>query len=145
LPCFAGEGYNNPDHKEDLFMNIKPKKILVVDDEKSVTDILKLSLEKTGEFRVRAENKGSAALAAAREFKPDLILLDVMMPDMDGGEVAGRIKKDTVLKGVPILFLTAAVTQDEIESQDNRIGGYPFIAKPVTIDELVASIKKHLR
>src|SRR5258706_15639749 len=85
-----------------------PKKILVVDDEVTITRLLKLNLEKTGAYVVREENRGAKAYAAAREFKPDLILLDVMMPDLDGGEVAAQLQADPLMKGIPIIFLTAA-------------------------------------
>ena len=68
------------------------KRILVVDDETSITRLLKMNLELIGNFEVREENSGAHAIEAAREFKPDLILLDVMMTDMDGGEVAAALK-----------------------------------------------------
>lgn len=66
----------------------KEKKILIVDDEEDFTKLIKLNLERTGEYEVEIENGGLRGLAAAREFKPDLILLDILMPDMEGGEVA---------------------------------------------------------
>src|SRR5947209_1406035 len=83
------------------------KRILIIDDEASFARMVKLNLEKTGAFEVRAESKAGYALATAREFKPDLILLDVIMPAMDGGDVANQIKRDRNLKGTPIIFLTA--------------------------------------
>ena len=85
------------------------KKILVVDDETSITRLLKLNLEGTDKYVVREENEGARAVAAAQEFKPDLVLLDVMMPDADGGDVAAGIRGHGELKNVPIVFLTAAV------------------------------------
>src|SRR5687768_9940814 len=91
------------------------KKILVVDDEASITRLLKLNLEK-GAYVVRTENEGTKALAAAKDFKPDLILLDVMMPDIDGGDVAAIIQADPLLCAVPIVFLTAAVKKEEVEA-----------------------------
>jgi len=121
------------------------KKILVVDDEKAITDTLKMNLEMAGEFEVRAENKGTNVLATAREFKPNLILLDVMMPDKDGGEVANDIKRDGVLKDTPIVFLTAALTKEEAALQNNKIGGHPFVAKPVGLEELINCINKNAR
>ena len=121
------------------------KKILIVDDETSITDMLKISLAKAGGFDVRVENKGADALKAARDFKPDLIFLDVMMPDLDGGEVANRIKADPAVSGTPVVFMTAAVTKDEVDSQANTIGGYPFLAKPVSLQEIVACIRKFAR
>ena len=121
-----------------------PKKILVIDDEHSITRLLKLNLEKSGAFTVRAENLGAQCLPAAREFKPDLILLDVMMPDMDGGEIAAQIKADPILNGIPIVFLTAVVKQEEVKARQGMIGGLPYIAKPLNMKGVLSAIEKHL-
>ena len=120
------------------------KKILVVDDEASMTRMLKRSLESTGKYEVHTENSGSAALAAAQAFRPDFILLDVMMPGVDGGEAAARIKEDKALENVPIVFLTAIVKQEETEPTGSDIGGCEYLAKPVKVEDLVACIEKHL-
>src|SRR6266498_4689477 len=99
------------------------KRILIIDDEASFARIVKLNLEKTGTFEVRVENKAAYAVPAAREFKPDLILLDVIMPSMDGGDVANQIKRDRNLKGTPIIFLTATVSKREAGDLGlNKIG-----------------------
>jgi CheY-like chemotaxis protein len=120
------------------------KRILVVDDQASNTRLLKLFLERTPNYIVREENNAEAAVAAAEEFQPDLILLDVMMPNMDGGEVAACFRASPALKGVPIVFLTAAVTKEELAFGDGNVGGYPFLAKPVVLTDVVACLKKHL-
>jgi len=120
------------------------KKILVVDDETSITRLLKLNLEKGGAFIVRAENEGAKTLAAAKEFKPDLILLDVMMPDIDGGDVAAIIQADPVLRSVPIVFLTAAVKKEEIEAKGGMVGGFPYIAKPLDLKGVTEVIERTL-
>jgi len=120
------------------------KKILVVDDETSITRLLKLNLEKGGAFIVRAENEGAKTLAAAKEFKPDLILLDVMMPDIDGGDVAAIIQADPLLRGVPIVFLTAAVKKEEIEAKGGMVGGFPYIAKPLDLKGVTEVIERTL-
>ncbi len=120
------------------------KRILVVDDEASFTRILQLNLEQTGEFEVQAVNSSTLALAAAERFQPDLVLLDVMMPGLSGGELAGRLQKKPGLKNVPIVFLTAAVKKEEVSSHGGRIGGLPFIAKPVNTAELIADLKRYL-
>ena len=92
---------------------MEKKRILIIDDEASFTRMVKLNLEKTGAFEVREENRAAYALTAAREFKPDVILLDVIMPTMDGGDVAAHIRNDRNLKNTPIIFLTATVSQRE--------------------------------
>jgi CheY-like chemotaxis protein len=120
------------------------KRIMVVDDEVSFTRLLKLNLEQTGDYEVHVENAALTAPAAARRFKPDLILLDVMMPDMDGGTLAARLRESPALASVPILFLTAAVKKEEVSNHLGTIGGFPFIAKPVDLVELLATLKGYL-
>jgi len=120
------------------------KKILVVDDEKAFTELVKTTLEETGKFEVRTENKGRQSFDIAREFGPDLILLDMVMPDMDGSYVADQIRSDEVLGDVPIIFLTAVVREEETRTGGGFIGGYPFIAKPVGLTELIERIEENL-
>ena len=121
------------------------KRILLVDDEKSFTNLLKLNLEDTGNYDVRVENWAEDALTAAREFKPDLILLDIIMPRLPGGNVAALIKEDAALKSTPIVFLTAAVRKHQVEENDGIICDHPCLAKPASADEVVQMIEKHLR
>lgn len=122
----------------------RKKRILVVDDEVSATRLLKLNLEQTNQFVVRTENDPSHALAAAIEFQPDLILLDVLMPGIDGGELASLFQAHPSLKSVPIVFLTAAATKTEVRRRGGRIGGLPFLAKPVDLNEVLACLRRHL-
>ena len=120
------------------------KKILVIDDEPDLTMLVKLNLQKTGRYEVREENAARRGLAAAREFKPDLVLLDVMMPDLDGGDVLAQLKDDPNLKDVPVVFLTATVLKEEVAKQGGSIGGYPFIPKPFKAEVLLDRIEKLL-
>jgi CheY-like chemotaxis protein len=120
------------------------KKILVVDDEPSLTRMLQRNLEGTGRYEVRAENSGAAGLATARVFHPDFILLDVMMPGMDGGEVAAQIRDDAALKNTPIVFLTAIVQKEETAPTGSVIGGCEYLAKPVVFEDLIACVEKHI-
>jgi len=124
-------------------MNMK-KRILVVDDQSDITRLLKRGLEETDDYEVREENDSRAALAAAEEFRPDLILLDVMMPGLDGGELANSLRASAKLKSVPIVFLTAAITKDEVAEREGRTGGWPILAKPFVIPDVVACLERHL-
>jgi CheY-like chemotaxis protein len=131
----------------NLKTTVKPekKRILAVDDRSSITRLVKLYLEQTNDYVVREENDAKAALSAAEEFQPHLILLDVMMPGMDGGELAARFQASSKLKAVPIVFLTAAITKAEVKASDGQLrGGYPFLAKPVVLKEMLACLKHHL-
>ncbi len=120
------------------------KKILVVDDESSLTRMLRRNLEATGKYEVKEENSGAQAYASAQKFQPDMILLDVMMPDIDGGAVAAQIQDDENLKHIPIVFLTAIVQKEEAEDTGSNIGGRTFLAKPVKLDDLITCIEDKL-
>jgi CheY-like chemotaxis protein len=120
------------------------KRILAVDDRASNTRLVKLYLERTGNYVVREVNNPNAALSAAEEFQPQLILLDVMMPGLDGGDLAACFQASPKLKAVPIVFLTAAVTKGEVEAGGGRIGGNDFLAKPVVLTEMLNCLKRHL-
>jgi CheY-like chemotaxis protein len=117
------------------------KRVFIVDDESGFTHLLKLTLEKTGRFIVQEENDGTQAWMAAREFNPDIIFLDVVMPKIDGGDVAQQIRSDPLLRHVPIVFLTAIVSEKE---GGHMIGGFPFISKPVSLQALTECIEQHL-
>lgn len=125
-------------------MNNEKKRILVVDDESSITRLLKLNLELTGGYEVATENVSRAALATAEQFRPDLMLMDVVMPGMDGGTLASALQASPRLKGVPIVFLTAAVTREEVRARRGLVGGLPFLAKPVNLQEVLACLQQHL-
>lgn len=125
-------------------MKTGKKRILVVDDRASDSRLVKIYLERTDDYLVREENNAEAALAAAEEFQPHLILLDVMMPGMDGGELAVCFQANPLLKAVPIVFLTAIVTQGEVEASGGRFGGRPYLAKPIVLSEVLACLKQHL-
>ncbi len=124
-------------------MKTEKKRILVVDDKPENTRLLKLHLERN-DYVVKEENNAKTAVSTAEEFLPHLILLDVMMPGMDGGELAARFQASAKLQAVPIVFLTAAVTKKEVEAGGGRLGGFPFLAKPVVLSEVIACLKQHL-
>jgi CheY-like chemotaxis protein len=120
------------------------KRILAVDDRPSNTRLVKLYLEGTDDYIVKEENDAKAALSVAEKFQPDLILLDVMMPGMDGGELAACFQASPTLKAVPIVFLTGAITKGEAAASGGRVAGQTFLAKPVVLTEMVACLKHHL-
>src|SRR6266496_3257272 len=120
------------------------KRILVVDDEIGFTRLLKLTLEQTNSYEVRVENWPERAVTAAREFRPDVILLDVVMPRMFGAEVAERLRADATLAAIPIVFFTAAVTKTSLKRNDGVISGFPFLAKPSSLEEVIERIEQRL-
>ena len=121
----------------------RKKKVLIIDDEVDFTKMVKLNLEETGKYEVKTENSGLQGVAAAKAFRPDVILLDIIMPDMEGSEVASHLRDDKDLKGIPIIFVTAALTREENITQGGVIGGHAFLAKPVGLDELISCIEGH--
>ena len=119
------------------------KKILVIDDEVSITKFLKTALERSGHYVVSCETDGMKALATAKSFVPDLILLDINLPDVPGGVVSASLKEDVSLRNVPIVFLTGMVSQDEALS-GLTIAGHAALAKPIQIEKLIECIEKNL-
>jgi two-component system alkaline phosphatase synthesis response regulator PhoP len=121
------------------------KRVLIIDDEESFCKLVKKNIEQTGEFEVHIATNGEDGIRLAREIKPDLILLDIVMPGMDGADIISLIRKDESIKDTPIVFLTAIVKEEEVSSQASFIRGYSLLAKTVTVGELIACIKKNVR
>ncbi len=119
-------------------------KILMIDDEEDLTYFVRLNLEKTGKFTVFTTPRGSEGIKLAKSEKPDLILLDLLMPEMDGGQVAAQLMADASTKKIPIIFLTALAQKEQVDAGQGKIGGRDYIAKPVTPEELIARIKSVL-
>jgi CheY-like chemotaxis protein len=119
------------------------RRILIVDDDRDSTHLLKILLEKVGSYAVLEENDAAKAHQSARSFKPDLILLDIIMPQRDGGDVAAQIEADPGMQRTPIIFLTALVTKAEAKA-GVQIQGHPVVAKPVNIPELTRRIEENL-
>lgn len=120
------------------------KRILLVDDEAGITRMMRRNLEATGRFEVQDLNNPTLAVETASQFRPDLVLLDVMMPDMDGGAVAAAFAENPQLARIPIIFLTAIVSKKEVEPTGSMIGNHTFLAKPVKFDDLLACIDAQL-
>jgi two-component system OmpR family response regulator len=121
----------------------KPR-VVVVDDEEHITELLAMGLSYNG-FEVERVASGRAALTAIDRQKPDLVVLDVMLPDLDGFEVARRLRQvEGAGTRVPIIFLTARdATQDKIEGL--RLGSDDYVTKPFSIEELIERVKAVLR
>ena len=124
---------------------MKKKKVLIIDDEVAFTNVVKLTLEERNGYEVCAENDSRGAIATARRFRPDIVLLDVVMPELDGGEVHTQFMADPILKRIPIIFLTAIVRQKEVDERKGMIGGSFYLAKPVSADGLISAIEEHIR
>ena len=118
---------------------ISPAAEAIANEVEDAADV-KLNLEETGAYEVRAENMGRFGLAAVRQFKPDLILLDIIMPDMSGGEVAFQIGDDRIVMNTQIVFLTAAAKK----ADEGLIADLTIIAKPVDPEQVIDWIEKNL-
>lgn len=119
------------------------KKVLVVDDEKDIVDILKYNLERENEFEVLTAKDGREAIELAQSI-PDVILLDIMMPELNGFEVCKRLKNDKLTSGIPVIFLTAKENEiDEILGLE--IGADDYINKPISPRKVLARIKSVIR
>ena len=119
----------------------RPIRVLVVDDEQTLSELVGLALRYEG-WDVRTAGDGLSAIAAAREFRPDLVVLDVMLPDIDGLEVLRRLRAD--IERMPVLFLTA---KDDVSDRIAGLtaGGDDYVTKPFSIEELVLRLRALLR
>ena len=116
-------------------------RVLVVDDEESITDLISTALRYVG-FEVEVASTGRQALERAVAFRPELIVLDVMLPDLDGFQVTRRLRSDGVR--APVVFLTARdATEDKVAGL--TIGGDDYVTKPFSLEELVARVRAVLR
>jgi two-component system alkaline phosphatase synthesis response regulator PhoP len=122
---------------------VRKETILIVDDEADLLDLIEYNLEKEGYQVLKAEN-GMDGIRLARRHKPDLIILDVMMPKMDGIEVCRVLKDDKDLRQKPIIFLTAR-TDEKTELEGLNLGADDFLPKPISTAKLVSRIRTVLR
>lgn len=121
------------------------KRILIIDDEENFCKLIKKNIEHTGEFEVHIATNGDEGIMLTREIKPDLILLDIVMPGVDGSDVASIIRNDKSIEDTPIVFLTSMVRKEETSSQESFTRGYSLLAKTVTVGELMKCIKENVR
>jgi len=116
------------------------RSILVVDDDVDTSQMVKMMLEKTGLYAVSICNRGSEALKVIQTMRPELVLLDIMMPDADGTDIADQIQKDKSLALTRIVFMTSLVSQKEV-NKNSVIGGHSFISKPISGEVLLERVK----
>ena len=119
-------------------------RILIIDDEVDFSQLLQLNLEGTGRYEVATVNAATMAVSMAHAFRPDVILLDVLMPDLDGGDVLARLESQEVLRRIPVIFITALASGDE-DSRKKRKPGKPLtLSKPVNMERLEQAIAGEL-
>ncbi len=124
-------------------MEIKAKRILVVDDEVDVTELVAYQLRAKG-FLVETLNDPNSSIGTARSFMPDLVILDVMMPDLNGMQICRMLRADPKLRKVPVIFLTAKAEETD-RIQGLETGADDYVCKPFSVKELVLRVQTILR
>jgi DNA-binding response OmpR family regulator len=119
--------------------------ILIIDDEEDICHFTKTVLERTGKFEVAVSTDSAKGIAMAKANTPDLIILDINMPNIDGGEVAQTLHDFKSTSAIPIIFLTGLLKKNEIEDNSGKIGPHTYIAKPTTPGELIEKIEAALK
>jgi DNA-binding response OmpR family regulator len=122
---------------------VKPSKILVIDDEPEITDIVETFLETAG-YEVESENSSSVGIEKAKTFLPDLVLLDIMMPEVDGYEICSELKRCEKTKKTPIVFLTGKDARSD-EGRSFEVGGVLYMKKPFSCERLLNIVKMVLQ
>jgi CheY-like chemotaxis protein len=120
-------------------------RILIIDDEPDFTALLKANLEEVGNFEVMEINDSSHALKAAKEFMPELCVIDVVMPGLDGGDVVAQFRADPQLKHMAVVMLTALVEENpDTPDGETQTGGLPFVSKTSEFGTILSCIEKHI-
>jgi DNA-binding response OmpR family regulator len=120
------------------------KKILWVDDDDTLLDLVKLKFEKTGRFQVTITTDGSRIVALAQEVTPNIIVTDIKMPFVDGVDVENLLKQTDTTKGIPLLFLSSMVSKKEMDATGGFINGRHMASKSASMEELIAKIDSML-
>ncbi len=118
------------------------KRIIIVDDEEDFCFFMKKNLEATKNFEVHICTDSNQAVNHIKEIRPNLILLDILMPGISGPDIAQELKEDESTQDIPVVFLTAVITEAEARENKNVIGGHYFVSKPVKVKELIEIINK---
>ena len=125
---------------------MKLKKVLIIDDEQVICQLVKTSLENLWPtLKVDTCTDGQVAVRQVEMSKPNLILLDINMPGVSGTDIAMKLKERADTQSIPIVFLTGMLTKEEALSKGNQIGGEFFLAKPVSINELVQTVERFIQ
>ncbi|MFT5467559.1 MAG: CheY-like chemotaxis protein [Verrucomicrobiales bacterium] len=121
-------------------------RILIIDDEVDFTELAQVALERGGEFEVRTLNDATNCLDVAREFKPDLIVSDIVMPNKDGAEIVRELKQDEELKSIPIIVMSALLNNSAVAYKSiGQLDVAQILEKPITLDELREYIRSALK
>jgi DNA-binding response OmpR family regulator len=120
------------------------KKLLLIDDDRALGEMLKLKIEKAGDYDLTYSPDSDRVVELAREVKPDLIILDIDMPDTDGGDACTALRGSQDTEGIPILFLSSLVTPEGVAKSDGVIGNQQMASKRMTVDDLVDRINSLL-
>jgi len=115
-------------------------KILVVDDDSKMSSLLRMFLSRVGGYEVREVNHSPNALKTLREYQPDLIILDVDMPEKDGGQIAAEVRADPGFSGIPLIFLSGLIGKEQSGSRD----GIVYLSKPVELSALIERVRRLL-
>ncbi len=118
------------------------KNVMLIDDEVDFCYFLKKNLELTGEFEVETSYNGEDGIRKIKLHRPDVILLDIMMPGLSGPDVAAELKNDESTRNIPVVFSTAIIQEQEVKQSQNVIGGWYYIAKPIEMDKLLALLRQ---
>jgi excisionase family DNA binding protein len=112
------------------------KKLLIVDDDEDLVELISEGFQRDGRFDIRTVNNGFAAGMGVKEFRPDLVILDVMLPDINGKEVCQRVRSDSALDSVKILCISGMVEQDKVDALKTA-GANDFMQKPFSVEDLL--------
>ena len=123
---------------------LKRTRVLVVDDEEHFGTMVKINLERTGRYEVKVETRGRYCVETAKAFVPDVILLDIIMPDMTGYDVARALLRENDLKLKPLIFLTA-LSEEEVSFHEGKISEVIVLTKPIASQDLAACIDQKMK
>jgi CheY-like chemotaxis protein len=112
-------------------------RLLLIDDDKRLTEVLEMAFEDDGSYELLIENDSTAAIQTAKDFRPDVILLDIVMPEMDGGDVSAMLQDEPELKETPVIIVSALVRKEDAGSEGSvELRGRSMLPKPYHFDRL---------